>query len=123
MLPFLLPHPHLFTPLPPPTTYTPSPPTSTPTLGTLVCRSSMDVESGPDADTPRPVGVGLLLCMLERGGESVAQALLGLAGRLQVGVAGGLGVLHCLPSHVKSPHTLLPLYPLQLASSISSRPS
>lgn len=61
----------------------------------------MDVESGPDADTPRPVGVGLLLCMLERGGESVAQALLGLAGRLQVGVAGGLVgwvcCIACLP--------------------------
>jgi hypothetical protein len=44
----------------------------------------MDVESGPDADTPRPVGVGLLLCMLERGGESVAQALIQLATELQV---------------------------------------
>jgi hypothetical protein len=43
------------------------------------------VESGPDADTPRPVGVGLLLCMLERGGDQVAQALLELTGQLQVG--------------------------------------
>jgi hypothetical protein len=41
------------------------------------------VESGPDADTPRPVGVGLLLCMLERGGDQVAQALLTLTGQLQ----------------------------------------
>jgi hypothetical protein len=31
------------------------------------------VESGPDAETPRPIGVGLLLCMLERGGEPVVQ--------------------------------------------------
>lgn len=45
----------------------------------------MDVESGPDADTPRPIGVGLLLCMLERGGEDVVQALLSLAQRMQVG--------------------------------------
>ena len=50
----------------------------------LLLFRSMDVESGPDADTPRPVGVGLLLCMLERGGESVAQALLQLATELQV---------------------------------------
>jgi hypothetical protein len=45
---------------------------------------SIEVESGPDADTPRPVGVGLLLCMLERGGDQVAQALLELTGQLQV---------------------------------------
>jgi len=44
---------------------------------------SMDIESGPDADTPRPIGVGLLLCMLERGGEEVASALVSLAGRMQ----------------------------------------
>lgn len=43
----------------------------------------MDLESGPDADTPRPIGVGLLLCMLEHGGEAVATVLLGLAARLQ----------------------------------------
>lgn len=42
------------------------------------------MESGPDADTPRPVGVGLLLCMLERGGEEVAQALVSLTAKLQV---------------------------------------
>lgn len=48
-------------------------------------RRSVDVESGPDADTPRPVGVGMLLCMLERGGGGVAQALIEMAARLQVG--------------------------------------
>ena len=56
----------------------------------------MDVESGPDADTPRPIGVGLLLCMLERGGEDVVQALLSLAQRMQVGclqAAGGASKL------------------------------
>ena len=42
---------------------------------------SMDVESGADADTPRPIGVGLMLCMLERGGEDVASALLVLTQR------------------------------------------
>lgn len=47
---------------------------------------SIEVESGPDADTPRPVGVGLLLCMLERGGDEVAQALINLTARLQVGL-------------------------------------
>ena len=46
---------------------------------------SMDVESGPDADTPRPIGVGLLLCMLERGGDDVVIALLQLAQKNQVG--------------------------------------
>jgi hypothetical protein len=51
---------------------------------------SMDVESGPDADTPRPIGVGLLLCMLERGGDDVVSALLVLAQRMQVrGWEGG----------------------------------
>ena len=45
---------------------------------------SMDVESGPDADTPRPIGVGLLLCMLERGGDDVVMALLQLAQKTQV---------------------------------------
>ncbi|KAG2494047.1 hypothetical protein HYH03_007693 [Edaphochlamys debaryana] len=44
---------------------------------------TMEVESGPDADTPRPIGVGLLLCMLEHGGEGVALVLLGLAAALQ----------------------------------------
>eukprot|EP00198_Chlamydomonas_reinhardtii_P012580 XP_001701917.1 predicted protein [Chlamydomonas reinhardtii] len=44
---------------------------------------TMEVESGPDADTPRPIGVGLLLCMLEHGGEAVAVVLLGLASALQ----------------------------------------
>ena len=45
---------------------------------------SMDVESGPDADTPRPIGVGLLLCMLERGGDDVVIALIRLAQTMQV---------------------------------------
>jgi hypothetical protein len=49
-----------------------------------VTNRSIEVESGPDADTPRPVGVGLLLCMLERGGEEVAQALVSLTAKLQV---------------------------------------
>ncbi|GLI59709.1 hypothetical protein VaNZ11_001566 [Volvox africanus] len=44
---------------------------------------TMEVESGPDADTPRPIGVGLLLCMLEHGGEGVAVVLLRLASALQ----------------------------------------
>ena len=48
----------------------------------------MDVESGPEADTPRPIGVGLLLCMLERGGDDVVTALLQLAQRMQVRGAG-----------------------------------
>lgn len=44
----------------------------------------MESESGPDADTPRPIGVGLLLCLLERGEEEAAQALIDLATQLQV---------------------------------------
>jgi hypothetical protein len=48
----------------------------------------MDVESGPDADTPRPIGVGLLLCMLERGGEPVA--MVGRVIDMMVGEAHGL---------------------------------
>lgn len=44
---------------------------------------SADVESSPDADAPRAIGVSLLMCMLERGGEDVARALIGLAARLQ----------------------------------------
>jgi hypothetical protein len=43
-----------------------------------------DVESSPDADTPRPCGLALLLCMLERAPGAVAAALVALAGRLQV---------------------------------------
>lgn len=46
---------------------------------------SLELEAAPDADTPRPVGVGLLLCMLERGGEGPGRALIDLAARLQVG--------------------------------------
>ncbi|MEW5315516.1 MAG: hypothetical protein WDW38_006938 [Sanguina aurantia] len=44
---------------------------------------SMDSECSPDADAPRPIGVGLLLCMLENGDEAVANALTQLATRLQ----------------------------------------
>ncbi len=40
----------------------------------------MEVEGGPDADTPRPIGVGLLLCMLEHGGEGVAKVRVGGCG-------------------------------------------
>lgn len=43
----------------------------------------MDSECSPDADAPRPIGVGLLLCMLENGDEAVANALTQLATRLQ----------------------------------------
>ena len=45
---------------------------------------SADVESSPDADTPRACGVALLLCLLERGGKTVSNAMLSLASRLQV---------------------------------------
>jgi hypothetical protein len=51
------------------------------------CRS-LELEAAPDADTPRPVGVGLLLCMLERGGEGPGRALIDLAASLQVGCQG-----------------------------------
>ena len=43
----------------------------------------VDVETSPDADTPRPCGVALLECMLERSEETVATALVGLASTLQ----------------------------------------
>jgi hypothetical protein len=45
---------------------------------------STDVELSPDADTPRPCGLALLLCMLERGPQAVAAELVGLASKLQV---------------------------------------
>ena len=44
----------------------------------------IDVELSPDADSPRPCGLALLLCMLERGDKEVGMALLGLAQQLQV---------------------------------------
>ena len=44
----------------------------------------MDLETSPDADTPRPCGVALLECMLERAGKPVAAALLAMAAQLQV---------------------------------------
>ncbi|KFM27585.1 Importin-11 [Auxenochlorella protothecoides] len=43
----------------------------------------VDVETSPDADTPRPCGVALLECMLERETESVSSALVEAAGQLQ----------------------------------------
>ncbi len=45
---------------------------------------STDVESSPDADTPRPCGLALLICMLERGPDTVAAALVAFAAKLQV---------------------------------------
>lgn len=47
----------------------------------------MDVETGPDADTPRPCGLALLLCMIERDRVPAETALVGYAARLQVGSA------------------------------------
>lgn len=46
-----------------------------------------DVEATPDADTPRPCGVALLLCMLSRREQTVAAALIQLASRLQASAA------------------------------------
>ena len=43
----------------------------------------VDVETSPDADTPRPCGVALLECMLERAEKPVAEALVALASSLQ----------------------------------------
>jgi hypothetical protein len=43
----------------------------------------VDVETSPDAETPRPCGVALLECALERNEEAVASALVGLASNLQ----------------------------------------
>lgn len=62
---------------------------------------SLELEAAPDADTPRPVGVGLLLCMLERGGEGPGRALIELAATLQVrqNVAAWMGT-DCLPSQL-----------------------
>lgn len=48
----------------------------------------VDVETSPDADTPRPCGVALLECMLERETESVSSALVEAAGQLQVSGCG-----------------------------------
>ena len=44
---------------------------------------SMDVETSPDADTPRPCGVALLVCMLDRSRDAVAQTILALAAQIQ----------------------------------------
>ncbi len=43
----------------------------------------MDVETSPDADTPRPCGVALLVCMLDRSRDGVAQTILSLAAQMQ----------------------------------------
>ncbi len=43
----------------------------------------VDAETSPDADTPRPCGVALLECMLERAEEATAGALVALAAELQ----------------------------------------
>ena len=51
---------------------------------------SMDVETGPDADTPRPCGLALLLCMIERSRTTAETALVGFASRLQVSGACAL---------------------------------
>lgn len=50
------------------------------------------METSPDADTPRPCGVALLECMLERAKGPVAAALLAMAAQLQVGSRGGVGL-------------------------------
>jgi len=42
-----------------------------------------DVETSPEAETPRPCGVALLQCALERNEEAVATTLVGLASSLQ----------------------------------------
>ena len=55
---------------------------------------SQDVETGPDADTPRPCGLALLLCMRDRGTENTEAALIGYASRLQVSLMSGACVSH-----------------------------
>ena len=44
----------------------------------------MDAETGPDADAPRPCGLALLLCMMDRSKDTAESALVGYASRLQV---------------------------------------
>ncbi len=51
------------------------------------------METSPDADTPRPCGVALLDCAMERSDEPVAGALLGMAGQLQSATLEAEGVL------------------------------
>ena len=55
-------------------------------MACYLCRFArqVDVETSPEADTPRPCGVALLECMLERAQAPVAAALLALAAQLQV---------------------------------------
>jgi hypothetical protein len=60
----------------------PPPPHPPPTPHPRFARQ-VDVETSPDADTPRPCGVALLECMLERADRPVADALTSMAGNLQ----------------------------------------
>ena len=53
------------------------------------------MESGPDADTPRPCGLALLLCMRDRGPESTDAALIGYASRLQVSMTSSACLIAC----------------------------
>ena len=39
----------------------------------------MDAETGPDADAPRPCGLALLLCMMDRSKETAETALVAYA--------------------------------------------
>lgn len=43
----------------------------------------VDLETSPEAETPRPCGVALLECMLQRASETVADAIVHLAAKLQ----------------------------------------
>lgn len=45
---------------------------------------SSDVEASPDADTPKPCGIKLILSMLDRGGTPVASCLLAITSEIQV---------------------------------------
>lgn len=53
----------------------------------------VDLETSPDADTPRPCGVALLECMLERAEGPVSGALVALASSLQAQHLTAEGVL------------------------------
>lgn len=62
---------------------TPCPPYAPPSPTAAGYMRSMDVETSPDADTPRPCGVALLVCMLDRSRDAVAQTILALAAQIQ----------------------------------------
>ena len=51
---------------------------------------SNDVDTGPDADTPRSCGIALILVMMERGGGSVTQVVLELTQKLLVSPWGAI---------------------------------